>query len=71
MLPVAPTPATGDPRRRVAPRWARRPRVGEDHAMTDHADDVDAYLADPGPFGPLLETRLRLVTWNIWWRYGP
>ena len=23
------------------------------------------------PFGPLLETRLRLVSWNIWWRYGP
>lgn len=39
--------------------------------MTDHADDVDAYLAGPGPFGPLLETRLRLVTWNIWCRYGP
>jgi endonuclease/exonuclease/phosphatase family metal-dependent hydrolase len=23
------------------------------------------------PFGPLLETRLRLVTWNLWWRFGP
>jgi endonuclease/exonuclease/phosphatase family metal-dependent hydrolase len=23
------------------------------------------------PFGPLLDTRLRLVTWNLWWRYGP
>jgi endonuclease/exonuclease/phosphatase family metal-dependent hydrolase len=23
------------------------------------------------PFGPLIETRLRLVTWNIWWRFGP
>ena len=23
------------------------------------------------PFGELLSTRLRLVTWNIWWRFGP
>ena len=21
--------------------------------------------------GPLIESRLRVVTWNIWWRYGP
>lgn len=24
-----------------------------------------------GPFGPLLETRLRVLSWNIWWQYGP
>lgn len=24
-----------------------------------------------GPFGPLIETRLRVLTWNIWWRFGP
>ena len=23
------------------------------------------------PYGPLLESRLRLVTWNVWGRYGP
>ena len=39
--------------------------------MTDPATDVAGYLAGPGPFGPLLDTRLRLVTWNLWWRFGP
>lgn len=24
-----------------------------------------------GPYGPLLETRLRVATWNLWWRFGP
>jgi endonuclease/exonuclease/phosphatase family metal-dependent hydrolase len=29
-------------------------------------------VVDPlQPYGPLLETRLRLVTWNVWARYGP
>jgi endonuclease/exonuclease/phosphatase family metal-dependent hydrolase len=23
------------------------------------------------PYGPLIETRLRLVTWNVWARFGP
>jgi endonuclease/exonuclease/phosphatase family metal-dependent hydrolase len=23
------------------------------------------------PYGPLIETRLRLVTWNVWGRFGP
>jgi endonuclease/exonuclease/phosphatase family metal-dependent hydrolase len=25
---------------------------------------------DPG-FGPLIDTRLRIATWNVWGRYGP
>ena len=25
---------------------------------------------DPG-FGPLVETRMRIVSWNVWGRYGP
>ncbi len=24
-----------------------------------------------GPYGPLLDTRLRVLTWNLWWRFGP
>jgi endonuclease/exonuclease/phosphatase family metal-dependent hydrolase len=30
-------------------------------------------LADPaaGPYGRLLGTRLRVMTWNLWWRFGP
>jgi endonuclease/exonuclease/phosphatase family metal-dependent hydrolase len=24
-----------------------------------------------GPYGPLLTTRLRVMTWNVWWRFGP
>lgn len=24
-----------------------------------------------GPYGELIETRLRVVSWNIWWRFGP
>jgi endonuclease/exonuclease/phosphatase family metal-dependent hydrolase len=25
----------------------------------------------PGSYGPLIETTLRVVTWNVWGRYGP
>ncbi|MEL7208923.1 MAG: endonuclease/exonuclease/phosphatase family protein, partial [Actinomycetota bacterium] len=28
-------------------------------------------LSDDGLFGPLVRTRLRVVTWNLWWRFGP
>jgi endonuclease/exonuclease/phosphatase family metal-dependent hydrolase len=28
-------------------------------------------LAVPGPYGELLETRVRVLSWNIWWRFGP
>lgn len=24
-----------------------------------------------GPYGTLLETRLRVLSWNLWWRFGP
>jgi endonuclease/exonuclease/phosphatase family metal-dependent hydrolase len=24
-----------------------------------------------GPYGPLIETRLRVLSWNLWWRFGP
>jgi endonuclease/exonuclease/phosphatase family metal-dependent hydrolase len=24
-----------------------------------------------GPYGELIETRLRVVSWNVWWRFGP
>jgi endonuclease/exonuclease/phosphatase family metal-dependent hydrolase len=24
-----------------------------------------------GPYGELLETRLRVLSWNLWWRFGP
>lgn len=24
-----------------------------------------------GPYGRLIETRLRVLTWNLWWRFGP
>ena len=24
-----------------------------------------------GSYGPLVETRLRVLSWNLWWRYGP
>lgn len=26
---------------------------------------------DLGAFGALIETRLRVLTWNLWWRFGP
>ena len=34
--------------------------------MTDAAD----LAYDPG-YGPLVETRVRIATWNLWARYGP
>jgi endonuclease/exonuclease/phosphatase family metal-dependent hydrolase len=33
--------------------------LGQDLAMSDSA------------FGPLIDTTTRIVTWNIWWRFGP
>jgi endonuclease/exonuclease/phosphatase family metal-dependent hydrolase len=24
-----------------------------------------------GPYGTLIESRLRVLTWNLWWRFGP
>jgi endonuclease/exonuclease/phosphatase family metal-dependent hydrolase len=26
---------------------------------------------DESPYGPLIDSRLRLLTWNLWWRFGP
>jgi len=27
---------------------------------------------DPlGPYGELLDTSVRVLTWNLWWRFGP
>lgn len=29
-------------------------------------------MNDPvGPYGQLLDTRLKVLTWNLWWRFGP
>jgi endonuclease/exonuclease/phosphatase family metal-dependent hydrolase len=40
-----------------------------EHAhQSEIAELQDRY--DPG-YGPLVETRLRVVTWNLWGRYGP
>lgn len=35
-------------------------------------DPLQLYGPDPfQPYGPLIESRLRLVTWNVWGRFGP
>ena len=32
---------------------------------------TDATSTNPTtPYGPLIETRIRVVTWNLWWRLG-
>jgi endonuclease/exonuclease/phosphatase family metal-dependent hydrolase len=28
-------------------------------------------MSDEGPYGALVDTRLRVLTWNLWWRFGP
>jgi endonuclease/exonuclease/phosphatase family metal-dependent hydrolase len=28
-------------------------------------------IDDLAPYGELIETRLRVLTWNLWWRHGP
>lgn len=33
--------------------------------MTEHVTEP------AGPYGPLVETRMRVLTWNLWWRFGP
>ena len=32
--------------------------------------DPDSTAYDPG-YGPLVTTRVRIATWNLWGRYGP
>jgi endonuclease/exonuclease/phosphatase family metal-dependent hydrolase len=32
---------------------------------------VNDDTANEGPYGELVETRLRVLTWNLWWRFGP
>ena len=29
-----------------------------------------ATMSPTTPYGPLIESRVRLVTWNLWWRLG-
>ena len=24
-----------------------------------------------GPYGPLIDTTIRVASWNLWWRFGP
>ncbi|HEY7107238.1 MAG TPA: endonuclease/exonuclease/phosphatase family protein [Acidimicrobiia bacterium] len=38
--------------------------------MTGDAGDHDPTAYDPG-YGPLVQTRVRVATWNLWGRYGP
>jgi endonuclease/exonuclease/phosphatase family metal-dependent hydrolase len=33
--------------------------------------DAGAVTDADGPYGPLIDTRLRVLTWNLWWRFGP
>jgi endonuclease/exonuclease/phosphatase family metal-dependent hydrolase len=28
-------------------------------------------MSDEGPYGALRDGRLRVLTWNLWWRFGP
>jgi endonuclease/exonuclease/phosphatase family metal-dependent hydrolase len=32
---------------------------------------VDDDTAPVGPYGELIPTRMRVLTWNLWWRFGP
>jgi endonuclease/exonuclease/phosphatase family metal-dependent hydrolase len=32
---------------------------------------VDDDIAPDGPYGELISTRMRVLTWNLWWRFGP
>ena len=34
--------------------------------------DTDRVSFDPyAPYGPVVESAVRVVTWNVWGRYGP
>ena len=32
---------------------------------------MDDDTAPESPYGELVDTRLRVLTWNVWWRFGP
>ena len=33
--------------------------------------DAEGVTDTDGPYGPLIDTRLRVLTWNLWHRFGP
>ena len=33
--------------------------------------DAGGVTDTEGPYGTLIDTQLRVLTWNIWWRFGP
>jgi endonuclease/exonuclease/phosphatase family metal-dependent hydrolase len=41
--------------------------------VTSGTSAPDETTSEPaeGPYGPLLEGRVRVVSWNLWWRFGP
>ncbi len=39
-------------------------------SLDDQSDDAGSGDYDPG-YGPLVSTRVRIATWNLWGRYGP
>jgi endonuclease/exonuclease/phosphatase family metal-dependent hydrolase len=45
----------------------------QDHGVTSDLHDRVAHdeTDDEGDFGTLLDGRLRVLTWNLWWRFGP
>jgi endonuclease/exonuclease/phosphatase family metal-dependent hydrolase len=49
----------------VSPNTARH-----DLGMPDPESGLGAVDYDPG-YGPLVQTRVRIATWNVWGRYGP
>ncbi len=39
--------------------------------MSDVIEESTQPGAHAGPFAPLIDTTVRIVTWNLWWRWGP
>lgn len=44
------------------------PSMDEDRPQLGERQDA---VAGEGLFGPLIETTMRIVSWNLWWRFGP
>jgi endonuclease/exonuclease/phosphatase family metal-dependent hydrolase len=45
-------------------------RARQDRGVTSGEEEAGG-VDEHGPFGEPITTTLRLVTWNVWWRFGP
>ena len=60
-----------DSRSRIARCRQRRDDRAMDEGDRPELGERQEAVATIGLFGPLIESTMRVVSWNLWWRFGP